>query len=56
MKKLALKKKLLEKGYLIPRYNSKDTIIGLTLLDSEMADMTVSVRREQPETGANYTV
>ncbi|WP_206616200.1 hypothetical protein, partial [Aeromonas caviae] len=39
-----------------PRYNSKATVIGLTLLDSEMADMTVSTHREQPETGANYTV
>ncbi|MFM1701543.1 phage/plasmid primase, P4 family [Aeromonas salmonicida] len=57
MKKHALKKKLLEKGYLIPRYNSKDTIIGLTLLDSEMVDMSVTPSREQqPELGANYTV
>ncbi|QGZ73178.1 phage/plasmid primase, P4 family [Aeromonas hydrophila] len=56
MKQLALKKKLIEKGFAVPRYNSKATVIGLTLLDSEMADMTVSTHREQPETGANYTV
>ena len=56
MKQLALKKKLAEKGYTITRYNSKVTVIGLTLLDSEMADMTVSAHREQPEPGANYTV
>ncbi len=46
-----------QKGFATTRYNSKVTIIGLTLLDSEMADMTVSsAHREQPETGANYTV
>ncbi|WP_429154018.1 phage/plasmid primase, P4 family [Aeromonas media] len=56
MKQQALKKKLMEKGFATTRYNSKVTIIGLTLLDSEMADMTVSAHREQPETGANYTV
>ncbi|PSJ87756.1 phage/plasmid primase, P4 family [Aeromonas veronii] len=56
MKQLALKKKLIEKGFAVPRYNSKATVIGLTLLDSEMAGMTVSTHREQPETGANYTV
>ena len=46
----------MENGFATTRYNSKVTIIGLTLLDSEMADMTVSAHREQPETGANYTV
>ena len=56
MKQLALKKKLAEKGYTITRYNSKVTVIGLTLLDSEMADMTISAHREHPESGANYTV
>lgn len=57
MKQLALKKKLMEKGYAVPRYNSKVTVIGLTLLDSEMADMSVTPSREQqPEPGANYTV
>lgn len=56
MKQLALKKKLMEKGFAVPRYNNKATVIGLTLLDSEMADMTLSAHREQPETGANYTV
>lgn len=56
MKQLALKKKLAEKGLVTTRYNNKVTVIGLTLLDSEMADMTVSARREQPELGGNYTV
>ncbi|MFM4993924.1 phage/plasmid primase, P4 family [Aeromonas veronii] len=55
MKQLALKKKLIEKGFAVPRYNSKATVIGLTLLDSEMADMTAS-STSKTELGANYTV
>ncbi|MDM5122836.1 phage/plasmid primase, P4 family [Aeromonas rivipollensis] len=54
MKQLALKKKLMEKGFAVHRYNSKATVIGLTLLDSEMADMTAS--SSKTELGANYTV
>ncbi|CAD7501232.1 phage/plasmid primase, P4 family [Aeromonas dhakensis] len=54
MKQLALKKKLMEKGFAVPRYNSKATVIGLTLLDSEMADMTAS--SSKTDLGANYTV
>ncbi|MCZ4331792.1 phage/plasmid primase, P4 family [Aeromonas hydrophila] len=54
MKQLALKKKLMEKGFATTRYNSKATLVGLVLTDNEMADMTASPR--QTELGANYTV
>ncbi|MFM5185494.1 phage/plasmid primase, P4 family [Aeromonas veronii] len=54
MKQLALKKKLMEKGFATTRYNSKATLVGLALTDNEMADMTASPR--QTELGANYTV